>query len=252
MLVDVHCHLNFDHFLPDRDAVIQRARDAGVVAILNSGTEYDTNLQTLELARKYDIIKASLGIYPTYVEKLSEEDFQRDLDFIKKHKDDMISIGEVGLDYHHTTDEPLQKIQRNRFHTILEELGKLKKPFVLHTRKAEKDVIDIVEAKGIKRINFHCFTGNFKLVKRIMDNGWYLSIPPNIIRMLHFQGVVNIMPLSQLLTETDAPYLAPPPKQRNEPAFVSITVDKIAELKNITRTEAENIIFMNYQKLFLQ
>ncbi len=252
MLVDVHCHLNFDQFSSDRDEVIQRAKDANVVAIINSGTEYETNIQTLELAKKYNIIKASLGIYPTYVQDLTEEDFQRDLKFIKEHKDEIIAVGEVGLDYHHTTDQKLQKIQQDRFHTILEELNKLNKPFVLHTRKAEKDVIDIVESKGIKKVDFHCFTGNYKLVKRIIDNGWCFSIPPNIIRMLHFQGLVGMAPLFQLLTETDAPYLSPPPKQRNEPAFVKITVQKIAELKNMDEHEVENIIFMNYQKLFLQ
>ena len=252
MLVDVHCHLNFKEFDADRDQVIQRAKDNKVVAIINSGTEYDTNIQTLELAKKYDIIKASLGIYPTYVEKLSEEEFQRDIDFIKQHKNDIISIGEVGLDYHHTTDESLQKVQRDRFHVILDELGKLKKPFVLHTRKAEKDVIDIMESTSFKKVDFHCFTGNFKLVKRVIDNGWCFSIPPNIIRTLHFQGLVNMTPLQQILTETDSPYLCPPPKQRNEPSFVAVSVKKIAELKDITEEEAAKIIFMNYQRIFLQ
>ncbi len=251
MLVDVHCHLSFKEFDHDRDAVIQRARDANVVAILESGTEYDTNRKALELAKKYDIIKPSLGIYPTYVEALSEEEFNRDLAFIKTNTDNMLAIGEVGLDYHNTTDPQLIKIQQDRFHTILEQLSALNKPFVVHTRKAEKDVIDILEAKSIKKVDFHCFTGSYKLVKRIIENGWSLSIPPNILRSLHFQGLVSMTPLSQLLTETDSPYLSPPPKQRNEPSFVKFSVQKIAELKNIDEREAEKIIFMNYQKLFL-
>ena len=250
MLVDVHCHVVFKEFDADREAVIKRAQEAGVVAIINSGTEYDTNIQTLALAKKYDVIKASLGIYPTYVEKLTDQEFERDLEFIKKNKDNIIAIGEIGLDYHNTTDPALIKIQQDRLHIILEQLSKLNKPFVLHTRKAEKDIIDIVEAKSLKKVNFHCFTGNYKLVKRIIDNGWYCSIPPNILRSLHFQGLVSMMPSSHLLTETDSPYLSPPPKQRNEPAFVRLTVEKIAELKNITSIDAENIIFMNYQKLF--
>jgi len=251
MLVDVHCHLSFKEFDHDRDAVIQRAQDAHVVAILESGTEYDSNRKALELAKKYDIIKPSLGIYPTYVEALSEEEFDRDLTFIKANKDKMLAIGEIGLDYHHTTDPQLIKIQQDRFHTILEQLSTVNKPFVVHTRKAEKDVIDILEAKSIKRVDFHCFTGNYKLVKRIIENGWFFSIPPNILRSLHFQGLVSMTPFSQLLTETDSPYLSPPPKQRNEPSFVKFSVQKIAELKNIDEHEAEKIIFMNYQKLFL-
>lgn len=250
MLVDVHCHLYMEQFDEDRDAVIQRAKEAGVVVIVNSGTEYTTNVQTLELTKKYDVIKASLGIYPTYVEKLSEEEFDRDLKFITKNKDNIVSIGEVGLDYHNTQEEHLKKIQQDRFHAILEQLNKLKKPFVLHTRKAEKDVIDIVESKSMKNINLHCFTGNYKLVKRAIGNGWCFSIPPNIVNSHHFQGLVDMAPLSQILTETDAPYLSPPPKQRNEPSFITFTIKKIAEIKKLTEKEVANIIFMNYQKLF--
>jgi TatD DNase family protein len=250
MLVDVHCHLNFAQFDEDRDEVIKRAKEAGVVVIVNSGTEHNTNTQTLELTKKYDIVKASLGMYPTYVEKLSEEEFERDLKFIIKNKDNIVSIGEVGLDYHNTSDESLKKIQQDRFHIILEKLNKLKKPFVLHTRKAEKDVIDIVESKSMKNIDLHCFTGSYKLVKRAIDNGWCLSIPPNIVNSHHFQGVVEMAPLQQILTETDSPYLSPPPKQRNEPAFVAYTITKIADIKKLTEQEVKNIIFMNYQKLF--
>ena len=186
------------------------------------------------------------------MEKLSEKEFQRDLDFIKEHKNDIIAIGEIGLDFHNTSEDHLKKIQQDRFKIILEELGKLKKPFVIHTRKAEKEVIDILESMSVKKVDLHCFTGNYKLAKRVIDNGWSFSIPPNIMRSLHFQGLVSMTPISQLLTETDSPYLAPPPKQRNEPSFVKLTVQKIAEIKNIDESEAEKMIFMNYQKLFLQ
>lgn len=251
MLIDCHAHLHMKEFDQDRDEVIERARKAGVVSIINSGTEYETNLQTLKLAEKYDIVHASLGIYPTYAEKLSEEDFQKNMDFIKKNRSKIISIGEVGLDYHHTADEALKRLQKKRFHAILEEMGKLGKPFVLHTRKAEKDVVDILESTTLKRVNFHCFTGNFRLVRRIADNKWYFSIPPTVIKMLHFQKLVEEVSLSQILTETDSPYLAPPSQERNEPAFVAQTVEKIAEIKDVAAGEAKKIIFMNYQKLFL-
>lgn len=250
MLVDVHCHLHFPEFDQDRDAVVERAQKAGVVAIVNSGTEHASNVQVLELAKKYDVAKASLGLYPAYIEKISEEEFQRDLDFIKKNKNNIISIGEVGLDYHHTTDTQLQKVQRERFHIILDELKKIKKPFVLHTRKAESDVINIMQSTNLKKVDFHCFTGSFKLAKKIIDAGWSFSIPPIILRSTQFQGLVDLAPLPQLLTETDAPYLGPSPRERNEPSFVANTVKKIAEIKKIDSDECKKIIFMNYQRLF--
>ena len=250
MLVDVHCHLNFKEFDSDRDEIIKKAKSNNFTAIINSGTEYETNIQTLKLSEKYSLIKASLGIYPTYVEKLTEKEFQRDLDFIKENKSKIISIGEVGLDFHNTKEDELKQIQIKRFKKILLELNKLNKPFVIHSRKAEKECIDILEELNIKKVLFHCFTGRYKLAKRIEDNGWYFSIPPIITRSSHFQGMVKQTSINSMLTETDAPYLAPDKEQRNEPIYIKQTLKKIAEIKELTQQEVEKNIFFNYQKLF--
>lgn len=251
MFVDVHCHLHFKQFDQDRAEVIQRAKNAGVVAILNSGTDLESNKVTLELAKKYDLVKPSLGIYPTYAQDLTEEELMRDLEFIKQHKKDISAIGEIGLDFHSTKEPKQHDMQKKRFQRILEELSPLKKPFVIHCRSAERETIDILESAGLKRVNFHCFTGRQNLIKRVADNGWYFSIPSNVTRNLQFQQMVHLIPLRQLLTETDAPFLAPPPKQRSEPALVRFAVEKIAELKEVTSEEAEKIIYMNFQQLFL-
>ncbi len=251
MFVDVHCHLHFKQFDKDRAEVIQRAKDAGVVAILNSGTEFETNQRILDLSSKNDIVKSSLGIYPTYAESLTDQELMRDINFIKEHKQKVFAIGEVGLDFHLTKDPEKQELQKKRFRIILEELAPLHKPFVIHCRSAERETIDILESAGLKRVNFHCFTGRQNLIKRIVDNGWYFSIPSNVTRNLQFQQMVHLIPLRQLLTETDAPFLAPPPKQRSEPALVRFAVEKISELKEVTSEEAEKIIYMNFQQLFL-
>jgi len=250
MLVDVHCHLNFKEFNSDRDEVIKRAKKNGFVSIIVSGTEHNTNKDVLKLAEKYDIIKASLGLYPTYIEKLSKKEFQRDLEFIKKNKDKIIAIGELGADFKEIANESKKKLQLERLRTTLTELKKLKKPFIIHSRKAEKECVELLEELKIKKALFHCFTGNYKLAKRIEQNNWYLSIPTILARNQHFQGIVNNVSINSILTETDAPYLAPNPQERNEPLFIKSTIKKIAEIKKIDEEEVKKNIFLNYQKLF--
>ncbi len=252
MFVDVHCHLHFKEFDADRDDVIKRTRQNKVVAVITSGTDHENNIKALELASKYDIVKASLGLYPTDILALSEEEIQKEFDFIVANRSNIIAVGEIGLDYKDTTEKLPQEKQKKYFGQLLEIAEKLKKPVVLHTRKAEADVIEIMQSTTLKDVVFHCFTGNYKLIKKIVNNGWYFSIPPIILRSLHFQGLVNMVPITQLLTETDSPYLAPLPKQRNEPMFVAKTVEKIAEIKNIAQSEVTKNNFSNFQRIFLK
>ena len=250
MLVDVHCHLNFENFDQDRDMVIQNALKTGLSTIINSGTNYKENQETLNLASKYpNIIKASLGLYPTHASKLSDEELEKELEFIKSNKDKIIAIGEVGLDFKSEDDYSKQKAA---FLKLIEMSEKIDKPLIIHSRQAEKEVVEMLESTKLKKINFHCFMGSFKLVKKIIDKGWCLSIPPIILRSLHFQGVVNLAPLTNLLTETDSPFLSPPPKLRNEPSNVKLVVQKISELKNTNFEEIKKNIFYNFQEIFLK
>jgi len=129
---------------------------------------------------------------------------------------------------------------------------KIKKPVVIHSRKAEKECIEIIETFKIKNVDMHCFSGNFKLVKKVQDNGWFFSIPTNIVRLFHFQKIVEETPMSQLLTETDSPYLSPFIEKRNEPSFVVETIRKISEIKKLNEEEVKKLIFMNFQKIFLK
>jgi TatD DNase family protein len=250
MLVDIHLHLHFPQYDEDREDVIERAKQAGVSILVNSGTEHNTNLQVLELAKKHSIVKASLGIYPTYAEKISEKELEDELEFIKSKKDDIIAIGEIGLDFKEVADEKSIAKQKKAFKKIISTLKSLDKPFIIHSRKAELQTIEILEELKPNKVVFHCFSGGYKLAKRIEENGWSVSIPCNIEKSEHFQGVVNLLSINNLLTETDGPYLAPRGESRCEPAFIKKTIKKIAEIKKMDETEVENNIFLNYQKLF--
>src|SRR3990167_1274987 len=172
MLVDVHAHLQSKEFENDLDEVIERARKAGVTTIINSGTNSKSNKLSLELSKKYDIVKTSFGLYPVEALNLNVE---KELECMEKNKNNIIAIGEVGLDYQESENK---KKQKEIFLKIIELSEKIKKPKILHTRKAEADVLEILESAKIKNAILHCFSGNIKLVNKAHDLGCYFSIPP--------------------------------------------------------------------------
>src|SRR3989344_7103576 len=238
MLIDVHAHLHFEQFKKDLDRVIERAHKSGVVAIINSGTDHEGNIASLELARKYDIVKASFGVYPTRAIAVSEKELGNELLFIEKNKKGIAAIGEVGLDF---KESQKYEEQKKAFEKIILLANKIKKPLIIHSREAEREAIEILEKNVRTKVIMHCFNGSYKLVKRGVENGWFFSIPPVIVRSMHFQGLVNIVPCEYLLTETDSPFLAPPGEMRNEPSFVKTAINKMAEIKGLTSEEMEKI-----------
>lgn len=261
MYVDCHCHLDHGMF-DDIDAAIQRAKEAKLSAIITNGINPETNRKSLELAKKYDIVKVALGIYPPdalqreseageYEVKCKPFDIDEEIDFIRSHKSDICAIGEVGLDYADKGKADV-KGQKEVFEKMIELSEKLKKAIIVHSRKAESDVIDMLESSSNKKIVLHCFGGKFKLAKRAQENGWKFTIPTNVVRAQQLQNMVEKFPLSQIMTETDAPYLSPFGRfERNEPANIVEAVKKIAEIKKIEQNEAMQNIFMNYQRTFL-
>jgi len=250
MLVDIHSHLYFEQFDKDRDDVISRAEKSGVVSIINSGTDHKSNITVLDLAKKHKICNATLGIYPTDAMKMSDKELEEELDFIRSQKKNVLGIGEIGLDFHLTKDVKEHEIQIKAFKKIVLSLMDLNLPFVIHSRKAEKECIDILEELKVKKVVFHCFTGKFSLVKRIQENNWSVSIPANIDKSHHFQGVVELLSINNILTETDAPFLTPSGEIRSEPSFIKGTIMKIAEIKKLDVGEVEKNIYFNYKKIF--
>jgi len=260
-LVDVHCHLDHSRFSKDLDKVIDNSRKAGVKHIITSGVNVSTNRIVLDLVKKYpDIVKASFGLYPIdalAVELGEDSGFSRDLEpmdvdkelaWISAHKNDCVAVGEVGLDYHLVKGK--EKEQKAVFQKVISTVEKMKKPMVIHSRKAELDCVEMVESSSLKKVVWHCFTGKKSLVKRIADHGWYFSIPPIICKLQQFQIMAEIVNINQLLTETDSPYLGPIPGERNEPRNVLESVKKIASMKGFTVDETAQNIFFNYQNMF--
>ncbi len=268
--VDIHAHLDHSRFKDDLDGVIDRCREEDVKVIC-SGVNSVTNRIALDIASNYpDVVKVSFGLYPLdalekeikEAEVFEEKSFPRDIDgfsveeeleYLKKNEEKFVAVGEIGLDYNWDeirNSNFLKDKQKENFKKILKVAKEVEKPVVVHTRKAEKDCIDILEGFELAGVVLHCFQGNKKLIKRAIDLGFYFSVPPVITRLQHFQMLVDLVPLDRLLTETDSPYLSPVSGERNEPINVKITVGEIAKIKGLEEADVRKKILDNSERVF--
>lgn len=262
MFVDTHCHLTHELFKQDIDQVVARAKKAGFKALLCSGINRPTNEETLALAKKYDIIKPSLGLYPIDLIGLAPDavglshqkdiNLDEELEFIRKHKDVIYAIGEVGLDFHWSTKPEEHELQKKNFQCIIEFTEKLGKPIVVHTRRAEAECIEMLESSHLKHVLLHTFEAKKKLIRKAADTGYFFSVPTSIVRSQQFQLLVSIVDLTQLFTETDAPWLSPFPGKRNEPVHILESIKKISEVKKMQQDDVELQIEKNFDKVFGQ
>jgi len=258
-LVDTHAHLTHKQFKFDLPDVIQRAKNAGFKAILVSGVNPSSNHEVLELCNKYPICKAALGIYPIDALGLGPDesgmakydgkiDIDKEFDFFKKNKDKITAIGEVGIDYKYGAEHKDE--QKKNFLKIIEHTEKIKKPIVVHTRRAEEDCVTMLESSKLKHVILHSFEARKSLIKRAVDKGFYFSVPTVVVRAQQFQTLVELAPLTQIFTETDSPWLSPFKDQRNEPSFIIESIKKIAEIKKMSETDVAAQIWKNYQGVF--
>ena len=245
MLFDVHAHLNFDQFKKDLGEVIQRSEEAGVIAIINNGTDVKGNRETLELASKYKIIKPALGIYPSDAIAMSDEDFNKEIDFISKQK--IVAIGEVGLDFLKVSDHEKQE---KAFIKFIHLAKRMDIPLIVHSRGAEERVFELLQFEGAKKVIMHCFSGKAPLIEKIEKAGYSFSVPPAIMKSKTFQKLVKKVSITKLLTETDSPFLSHVQGERNEPKNVEVTIKKISEIKKMDFLEVKKNLFMNFQRFF--
>jgi TatD DNase family protein len=241
MIIDVHMHADF--LSENKLENLQRNKE--VKFVVTNSVNLRSCEKNLEIAEKYSKIKLAAGLYPEKDLKLSDfDDFGR---FVEEHKKEIIALGEIGLDLHETKDN--FEIQKVIFRKQLELARKMKILAIIHTRKAEKEVLDILDGFKDLKVILHCFSGNFKLVKRGIEIGCYFSIPANITRSEHFQKMVKDIPHEKILTETDSPYLSPFIGHENEPALISESIKKISEIWKVSGDEVEKQIERNFNCL---
>ena len=253
MLVDSHCHLEFPDFAPEIDAVIARAKEAGVVVCLSIGTKLETFPRVRETAARFDNVWCSVGVHPHEADK---EPLTSAAPLIALTNDPkVVGIGETGLDYYY--DHSVRAAQATNFRAHIDAARQTGLPLIVHTRDAEDDTIAILReemAAGAFSGVLHCFTGTRALAVAALDLGFYISAS-GIITFKNadaLRAVLKDVPLNRLLVETDLPYLAPIPHRgkRNEPSFVAYTARALADLKGIAFEELTAATSENFFRLF--
>src|SRR5579859_5030862 len=253
--LDSHCHLDDADFDADRDAVIARARAAGVRYLMTIGGAGgpDTMETALRIAAGHDGIFAAAGIHPHEAIKVEEKHYDQLREFAVHKK--FLAIGEIGLDYHY--DHSPRDVQKQVFIRQLELAREVKLPIVIHCREAWADLGDIVrdhwQAAGLGGI-LHCFGGDHEDATKFLDWGFLISFAGNVTfkKAENLRAAAKHVPLDRLLTETDSPYLAPVPLRgkRNEPANVVLVTATIATLHNLSAEDLGRKVMQNFAGFF--
>ena len=252
ILIDTHCHLYSEEFLPDIDAVIERATTEGVQKFYLPGIDSSSIDAMLGLEIRFpERCFAMMGLHPCYV----KENYKQELDIVQNWltKRKFAAVGEIGLDFY--WDKTFATEQYEAFRIQMEWAIAYDRPIVIHTRNAMQETINLVKEyvpKGIRGI-FHCFSGSYESAQEIINAGFYLGIGGVLTyKNAGLAEVLQKIDLKHLVLETDAPYLTPVPfrGKRNESSYLKYVIDKLSAAKNVSIEDVAAITTANAEKIF--
>ncbi len=250
MLVDSHCHLDFPDFANERDAILERARAAGILTILTISTRLDQFPSVCAIAEAYDNVWCSVGAHPHEAAEHATTTAAR-LAALARHPR-VVGIGETGLDFYY--DHSRRDIQEQVFREHIAASKATGLPLIVHAREADREIAGILRHVGPQAGVLHCFSSGRSLAEAALDLGFYISISGIVTfrKADELRAITRDIPLDRLLIETDAPYLAPVPYRgkRNEPAYVAATAAAVAALKGISPGELAVATTENFFRLF--
>lgn len=253
MLVDSHCHLDYNDFEDDFEDIILHMKENGITAALNAGNNVDSLDEQLALSEKYPFIYTAVGVHPHNADEYPEIT-AADLVEKSQHKK-IVAIGECGLDYYYD-----YSTKENQFRVFIEQIKAAQEtglPLIIHTRDADDDTIAIL-SEQYKKAPFsgeiHCFSGSKKLAEFALSIGFYISASGIITfnKSGDLREIFAEVPMDRLLVETDSPFLAPVPLRghRNEPANVRFVAEKLAQIKDVSFDEIAKVTSENFYNLF--
>jgi TatD DNase family protein len=222
------------HFKNDREQVIERAKKAGLIGMVTSSIGPGSFRRTLGIVEKHQgFIHHTAGCQAS---RLTHDEAQQIISLIRKYSETIVAVGEVGLDYHWVRDANQRKAQEPLFRLFIELANELELPLVIHSRKAEFRATEILEKHAANSVLMHCYDGPREITNKIADNGWSITLPANFAKYRSRSEAAQIMPLGQILLETDGPYLSPTEK-RNEPANLVLSCKSLAALLELPLEE---------------
>ncbi|MEJ2110046.1 MAG: TatD family hydrolase [Acidobacteriota bacterium] len=246
-ITDTHAHICDPVFDSDRDIVLKRAQQVGIGSIITVGENLHDAEKNLALAERHPGLRPAAGLFPT---NLDLEQAREVRNFIQRHPNKIIAIGEVGLDYWKVQQESDREVQREILREFIVLSRKMGLPLNIHSRSAGRHAIAFLLQHSAEKVQLHAFDGKPSYAAAAVEAGYFFSIPPSIVRSGQKQKLVKRLPLANLLIETDSPVLGPAPGERNEPANAIIVSRAIAELKNIREEEVVEAITENTFRLY--
>jgi TatD DNase family protein len=254
MLIDSHANIQGDDYAGEVEAVIGRARQAGVeqIIVVGGAGEMSSNAGAVALAESHGNLYATVGMHPHDAKDVAEQDLQKLKELTRHTK--VIAVGETGLDYYY--DHSPREVQRRVFARFIQLARETELPIVVHERDAARDAAELLRTEGGEKLRgvIHCFTGDYHAAREYLDFGFYLSFS-GIITFKNagaLRDVVRETPLDRIFVETDSPFLTPVPNRgkRNEPAYVRFVAETVAKVKGISFEEVARVTTENVRRLF--
>ena len=252
-LFDTHAHLHFPDYAKDLDAVLERARAAGVRGMVTIGTDRETNRAVVALAERLSDVWATVGIHPHDAGEAAEADFE-EMERLARDEPKVVAFGEMGLDFFRNLSPP--DAQRQVFRRQIDIARGARKPLVIHCRDAHDETLAILAEERAGEVGgvMHCFSGDVEIARRCLDLGFYISVagPVTYKNARALPAVARFVPEDRLVVETDCPYLPPTPHRgkRNEPAYVALTAACVAGLRGADTEAFGDAVTANAAKLF--
>lgn len=230
-MIDAHAHLEQRDYDKDRDQVIEQCKKElkAVVTCCAHPKDFDLTMQIVEKHKNF--IFATVGIHPDYVKEISEKEKDEFLERIKQNRDKIVAIGETGLEFFWIKEKTWQEKQKELFKEFISFAKEIKKPVVVHSRDANEDTLAILEQEDAKEVLLHMWGGQHSL-KRILENNWFISLGPILLKSKKHKKIARDFPLEKILLETDSPWFKLE-KDRGYPTNIKVVAEKIAEIKKI-------------------
>ena len=252
MIFDTHAHYDDDAFDEDRDVLLSGMREQNVEYIVNVGASMASSERSIKLAEKYPFVYAAVGVHPDEVGELDEEKFAKLREWTAHEK--VKAVGEIGLDYY--WDKEKHDLQKHWFMRQMELASEVKLPMIVHSREAAKDTLDMVIAAKPLNLSgiIHCYSYSVEIAREYLNMGYYLGIGGVLTfkNAKKLKEVAEYTPLSQIVLETDCPYLAPVPfrAKRNDSSKLSYVAEELAAIKQIPVEEVIRITNENGRRLY--
>jgi len=246
-LVDTHAHLTEPSFDRDRVEVLEKARRAGVRAIVSVSEDLADVQKNLALASRHPELKPAAGLYPAH---LDWDQARAVAELIRRECSRLVAVGEVGLDHWVVRDEAGRELQKKIFGLFVDLAAELELPLNVHSRSAGREAVAFLLHKGAKKVQLHAFDGKASSALPAVEAGYFFSVPPSVVRSRQKQKLLGQLPLSCLLLETDSPVLGAAQGERNEPANLAVALDAIAEMKGESRQHVLETVLENTVRLY--